>query len=1259
MTDTQTPDSPEPKEAQQGKKVPRHRLRFWLLILLAVVVILPVLLIGALLLALRSETGTAWVIDQISGLEVTQAHGSLLGQWQAESLTWQGFGTGVELREPLISWSPGCLFGKELCLDRLEAQAVDVTLPPSEADDSQPAAISLPTLDIPIALTVGSVDIGPLTVNQSLIWDSFRLGASGSGSAWTVSQLSVERGEIGLDVSGRVNTRGDWPLDLAVKVQLPPPEGDKWLLDLDLTGSVTDLLVRGSSHGYLNAGLSGRTEPLKPALPARLQVQTEKFKATNSLPDTLTLLSTRLTLDGSLADGFKAEGNGQLPGENGKIGLALKGLLTTTGIQKLDLRLSGQGTGNAKTGTASVNGNLSWEEALALEATVLLDAFPWFNLIPGVEVPPVVLNRLSGEVSYQGGSYKAKLEAVVNGPQGRANLASNIEGDLESLQLTNVKVNSGAGFLSGQAQIGFAGPLTWNTTLELSQFNPGYWVPSATASLSGSVTSEGRLQPEGLPAIKATWDLQGSWQTSKALISGKLRQSGESLVLSDLELQVAENHIAGQGSWGPALSGDFRLNVPEPQLFLPQLEGAFKGRVSVSGTPEAPMGTVDLSGENLAWQDQVEIDLLDVTASLSEGETVKGDVTVTGVTGAGQALETLTMSLAGTREDHRLSVRAIHSDADVLVAFAGTAGPDWSTWTGELRKGEINVTSQDQFWRLKQPADLVFDKSGQLTFARHCWMWQEASVCAGQQTLLPELALDYRVRNFPTTALSPLLPETLRWETLLDADLTLNSTGSGREGSLSVDAGDGQFSVLSSEEWETFQYSALTSRVALLPERADLAFELKGPRLGNLSANVSVDPGSKDRNLDGRFRIASLDIALAAVFAGLEEVKGQLNGQGRISGPLRKPAVEGEVTLTGGEISDPALPLPLENIVASVILKGYEAELSGRWQSNDRSFGALGGRASWESEPSVTLQLTGDRLPFQVEPYAKLELTPDLEIAYSAGDLSISGQVGVPRGKIEITELPEQAVSVSEDEEIVGGEPEEASLSSFDMDVTVVVGEDEVSFNGFDVTGNLKGTLRINNDLRTRGSLRLINGRYEAYGQDLELRRARLVFTGPLTEPYLDIEAIRRVGTVIAGIRLSGPVSAPRTEVFSEPSMPQSDALSYLILGRAPRASTRGEEGQMRNAAIALGLNQTGDITRGIGKELGIEELVLETRGSGNEVSVVASGELTEDLSLRYGVGIFEPITTVALRYDLGRYFYLEAASGLAASLDIFYTRDF
>jgi translocation and assembly module TamB len=1256
MTDTPETGSQQPHSS--GRK-PR-RLRYWLLLVLAVLVLLPLILVGALVLALKSEAGTAWVIDQVPGLEVIGDQGSLLGRWQAESLTWRGFGTGVDVQSPVVAWSPGCLLGKELCLDRLEASAVDVNLLSPESDEPAPAAINLPELDLPLSVTIGTVAIGPLTVNGNPVWDSFRLSATGSGAGWSIAELNVSRGEqMALDVSGRLETRGDWPLDLNVLASVPPPEGEQWRLDLDLTGSVAELLVRGTSEGYLDASVSGRVRPLEPSLPARLQVATESFRASGSLPETLTLLETELALEGSLENGFRLDGRGQLPGTDGKIGLALQGLVTTTGARELNLTLTGKGTGDAREGEASVKGDVSWDQGLRADARVALDDFAWFSLLPDIEPPPVVLSRLRGDLAYEDGSYTADLEALVDGPQGETSLASAVAGDLQSLVLSDLDIRTGAGSLSGQGQLGFAGPLTWQTELELSEFNPGYWVPALEASLSGDITSEGELPPEGPLSILAAWDLDGSWQDSDAGVQGSLEQSGDTLVLSELTLFVDENRISGQGQWGPELAGDFRLDLPQPQLLLPQLEGRLSGDLSVRGSPDAPLGSIRLDGQEVAWDDQAEIERLELSASLGRGQIIAGNLSAETIEAAGQALEGLSLSLSGTRSDHRLDVRADHSDAQLAFAFAGGFGTDWASWAGQLAKGEIDVTSQDQFWRLNQPADLAYDDGGRLTFGEHCWAWEQASVCAGEQILLPEPALEYEVRNFPTTALAPLMPETLRWDTLLDANLAFRMNDAGPEGRLTVDAGDGDFSVLNGEEWETFEYTALTTGVELLPERADLTLALEGPRLGSLSADVSVDPRSEDRNLEGSFRIAELDIALAAVFAGLEEVRGQINGEGRISGPLIKPAVEGEVALTGGEISDPSLPTGLEDMEVAVTLKGYEADISGRWKGNERSSGQIDGRAGWGSAPEVDLKITGKRLPFQYDPYANVEIEPDLNIVFGPDGLAISGELAVPRGSIEINSLPEQAVSVSDDEVIVGVERQESPPLALDMNVTVVVGRDQVSFNGFEVTGNLDGTLRIGNDMDTRGALRLQDGRYEAYGQELELRRARLQFTGPLSEPYLDIEAIRRVDTVVAGIRLTGPVSQPRTEIFSEPDMPQTDALSYLVLGRAPGAQGGGDESQMRNAAISLGLNQAAGVTRGLGEELGIKQLTLEAEGSGDEASVVASGYLTEDLSLRYGVGIFEPITSVALRYDLGRYFYLEAASGLAASLDIFYTRDF
>ncbi|EON94064.1 hypothetical protein MARLIPOL_00893 [Marinobacter lipolyticus SM19] len=1238
------------------EKRKRRSWRFWLLLALGILVLLPIVLVAVLLLILRSETGTAWVIDQIPGLQTEGDKGSLFGYWRADSLRWQGYGVGLNIEAVVVDWSPGCLLSKELCLDTLHADAIDLHLQPSDEPEEPRGDISLPLVNLPVGLKIGDVRLGPFTVNDGKVWDSLEIEAGGSGTDWLIERVNYRLDEIVVNASGRLGTRGDWPLDLDVDVALPPPHGEDWLLALNLTGSAKDLRLSGRSSGYLNAVIEGKGAPLDKRLPVRLSLQSESFLPLDTLPSTLTLTNWQFSLNGSLEQGFVTRSTMTLPGTKGAIATSLKGLLTTAGVSDLALDMAGPG-GDSEQGTLRVEGNVSWDEVLTANAEIGMESFPWYSLIPDFKAPPVTLRSVNGEVSFRDNSYNARLEAAVSGPLGDADLQTALEGNLESVSLSDLVVSTGAGSLRGDADIDFAGQLAWDAGLTLDQFNPGYWVPILEARLSGDINSQGRLTDEGLPDMTAGWDISGTWQQEPARSNGELQVSAGTWDVSTLNLEVGENRINGSGRWGAEIAGNLDIQIPQPEILLPGLSGELVASLVMRGNPKDPQGDLSVTANDLVWQDGVAIAQAELEARLGSGLALDAKAEAKDIRAGDERLERLELGLSGTQQVHRLTIRAIHEEANLTLALAGGAGNAWDSWRGALDSGELDLPGQSQAWTLDQPADLDYSKDGTLTFGAHCWRWQESSICAGDQTLLPNPQLAYRVDNFPSEALASLMPETLRWHARINADINVAMIDEGPDGKISLDAGAGEFEVLVQEDWESLRHDSLTVSVDMKPQMADVAVQLTGPELGQFSLDLSVDPTAEQRTVSGDFSLEGLDIALAGVVAGLEEVQGELNGQGQLSGPLMKPAVHGDIALTGGRFVDPSLPIPLEDVVVALKLNGYSADLTGHWKSNDRSEGKLAGELDWEGSPAVEVTVTGKRLPVTYDPYARVEVAPDITLAFRNGELSVTGQVDVPRGEIEVRTLPEQAVSVSEDEVIVGVEREESAFRSLNMDVTVVVGEDEVTFDAFGVTGELKGTLRIGNDMDTRGALQLENGQYEAYGQELELRRARIVFVGPLTEPYLDIEAIRRVDTVVAGIRLSGPVSEPQTEVFSEPSMPQSDALSYVILGRAPQS--RGDEGQMSRAALSLGLTQASKVTQGLGDELGIRNLILEAEGTGDQASVVASGYITDELSLRYGVGIFEPITTVALRYDLGRYFYLEAASGLAASLDIFYTRDF
>lgn len=1234
-----------------------RRIRFWVLLLLGLLVLLPIVLVSAVLLALRSETGTAWVIDQVPGLEAVNDRGSLFGTWQADRLEWRGYGVDVAVESPFVDWSPSCLFDLQLCLEALHLKQLDVNVQPSEKEQDSAGDISLPGVELPLGLRVSDVRLGTFTFNGSKVWDKLELDADGSGADWKLERVYYQLDDYIVVASGRVETRRDWPVNLELNADLPPPYGDAWTIDLALSGSVRDLAIAGQSRGYLDAGLEGKAEPLASNLPARLRVTSKTFRAAEALPDTLVLKNWFVEAAGSLQNGFKTKAQATLPGTEGPVDLTLAGLVTTAEARDIRLQLSTKDKSDNSPQTITVAGRTQWQDGLSAEATIQLRQFPWYSLISGLDQPPVALRKLDGDVSWRDGGYQASLTAEVDGPQGSAELAAAIDGDVDQARVTKLSAITGAGSLTGDASVNFSGPLSWQAALELEDFNPGYWLPVLEASLSGKVATEGQLTDGPVPSMEANWDLEGQWRSSPTVAAGRLDTSTGDWVVPELKLVVGDNRLEGSGQWGSKIQADLNLKLPNPDKILPGLAGQADLQLSLAGTSDDPRGELTVSATKLQWQDLLVVETLSLDAQLKSGFRLNSELQSEGITVAGQNIESLVVKAFGTQDSHQVAIDAQHEDARLQLDFQGAAGETWASWQGKLARGVIDVPGQEQGWVLESPTGLNYRKNGELSVAAHCWRWQQSSVCADAQTLLPVPSIAYRIDSFPAAALAPLLPETLRWHSSINGEISFTSTDKGPDGRVALDAGQGRFEMLLDGEWETLSYNTLTTELDLKPEEANLALRLSGPELGKLAVDMQLDPAAEDKPVTGEFKLEGLDIALVGLFTGLEEVAGEVNGEGTISGPLMKPAVEGEVALTNGRVVDPRLPLPMEEVVVNVELDGYSADIRGRIRSNARSEAVIRGEVDWSGAPGGEVRITGERLPFSIEPYAHLEVAPDLTIAFREGALSVEGRIEVPRGDIVIEGLPEQAVSVSEDEVIVGVEQEEPLIRSLNMDVTVVVGEDKVSFAAFGVTGDLEGTLRIGNDMDARGTLQLVDGQYEAYGQELELRRARLLFVGSLVQPYLDIEAVRQVDTVVAGIRLSGPVQSPITEVFSSPSMPQADALSYVILGRAPRGQS--DDGQMSRAAISLGLTQVNKVTGKIGEGFGIRELTLEAEGSGDEASVVASGYLTDDLSIRYGVGIFEPISTVALRYDLGRYFYLEAASGLAASLDIFYTRDF
>ncbi len=150
---------------------------------------------------------------------------------------------------------------------------------------------------------------------------------------------------------------------------------------------------------------------------------------------------------------------------------------------------------------------------------------------------------------------------------------------------------------------------------------------------------------------------------------------------------------------------------------------------------------------------------------------------------------------------------------------------------------------------------------------------------------------------------------------------------------------------------------------------------------------------------------------------------------------------------------------------------------------------------------------------------------------------------------------------------------------------------------------------------------------------------------GPITEPALDIRAVRRPQEgILVGARVRGSLEAPRFSLFSEPSMTQQEQLSYLVLGRSLESAAPGEGSALSQLALALSLRRGDDIAKSIGEDLGFDQFGIET-GSGeagaasnpNQAALVIGKYLSPKLYLSYGVGLFDPINVVRIQYSFTR----------------------
>jgi translocation and assembly module TamB len=211
--------------------------------------------------------------------------------------------------------------------------------------------------------------------------------------------------------------------------------------------------------------------------------------------------------------------------------------------------------------------------------------------------------------------------------------------------------------------------------------------------------------------------------------------------------------------------------------------------------------------------------------------------------------------------------------------------------------------------------------------------------------------------------------------------------------------------------------------------------------------------------------------------------------------------------------------------------------------------------------------------------------------------------------------------------------------------------------------------------LHGRGQIFAVNGTYFAFGQRLDIQRGRLIFDGPLDNPALDIVALRRNQAVEAGVAVTGTVRVPVITLTSNPSVPDSEKLAWLILGRSADSGSGADAAALQVASVALLSGRGGKpLTTRIAQSLGLDDIAFgssagsQAAGGTNagtnagafDNQVIMFGKrLSDRLSIVYQQGLTVANNALRLEYALTRTLTVRAEAGVVSSIGIAYRRTF
>jgi translocation and assembly module TamB len=1007
----------------------------------------------------------------------------------------------------------------------------------------------------------------------------------------------------------------------------------------------------------------------------------------------------RLTdFDGSpwAAPGVLPKVAGSIAVDASERGIGLDGTLTAAGFGAEPLRL--QGAGSYADQRIEIAGLQAWlpQSGLTLrtagtielggERPVLtlggdFEKFRW----PLTGEPAV--RAEVGEYTLAGDlPYAVTLDSLVEIPQlpqpVRARGAATLDAD--GLRLDRLDAELLRGTLRGSGTLAWSGEQRWAFTVD----GKGLDLTELRKDLPGRIDVLGRIEGQGLTA-DAPWTaklerVSGSLLGRSLTARGAVRHLGAGgYELQGLQLANADTRIAVDGRVGERFDLRWDAAIGSLRLLLPGLDGRLHSSGTLRGTAAAPLLAASGAATGIRYAG-VEVESLDydVDVDLGDARESRIDVGARGIRSGDLEVQFASLIGRGRSSDHRLDLRLRSPgkpEARVVpfIASLGLVGAYRhadTSWRGQLENALLDYDTGDA--RLLQPAGIALSpRAAQLEPT--CFASGEARLCAeGDWQATPQRwqllysAQDWPLRNLLNSLAGrrdidgrvqasgwALQEPGKRWvgSSVILIDEPVVEIARNKFRSDRVQLGSARLDIYAAED--AFR-STLDLQVA---ESTRLTGEVRADRVGELA----------EHPLSGRLHAESTVLsALPLLVPEIDRAGGRLDGDLSVGGTLGAPQFNGQFAVRDGVFELYRTNLALSAVTVDGRFTGDVFDIEARGQTRKGAL-ELSGRFSWpDGVMQGEMHLKGEDVLVADTPEYRVLASPNLRFRAANGGFEVDGEILIPTARIALRDLS-TTIATSPDERIVGidpraaplaenGDPATAPTAATEVRAQVLVRlGDQVRIDSYGLRARLGGEvevrLRPGDVARGTGEIKVIEGNYKAFGQDVKITRGRLIFRdSPLGEPTIEVtgERVFEDEDITVTVSIRGELSEPYLTLSSTPAMTQSEALSYLLTGRSLDTLQSGEATSVNAAAESLAVSGGGLLLGQVGRRIGLDEVSVE-RTDTDDTAVVLGKFLSPRLFVSYGVSIAEAINTVKLRYTLNERWSLRAEAGLEQSADV------